>query len=470
MTVTLTYDDQLSRVRIAATSIDATVDYIRVERSTNQVTWTTVRGGASVPVSGAAASVDDYEFAADVVNYYRVTGVDTSVASFVAAGVAATDANAAGTSTVTPALPAGTALGDINLVLASIRNSGTGTVNTPTGYTPLFDGSNFRLFGKAIAAGEAAPVVSFTGGVANATLIAQCAAIRNVALDVVASDGLLNASAQNIAYPALAIPENDCAVLVIGWKQDDWTSVASLAGMTEIGEPTTASGDDAGMVWDRVVQTTAANISAGSFAVTGGASAISRGAVIALPRAERSASVETASITPVLDTVWIKSIARPFLNRPVTVVDYSDIERPARSGVFTVVGRSFPVAVNDVRGSRRWTLDVMLSTVAEAGDFDLALASGDTLFVHVPADASVPSGYVTVGDTSERRSTPRSVRRIFSLPCTEVAAPGPDVVGAAVNWQTVLNTYATWADVIAAHTTWDDLLELVGSPSDVIVP
>jgi hypothetical protein len=178
----------------------------------------------------------------------------------------------------------------------------------------------------------------------------------------------------------------------------------------------------------------------------------------------------TGSITPVLDGVWIKSIARPFLNRKVTVVDFSDIQRASRAGVFNVIGRSDPVAVNDLRGSRQWTLDVLTHTLAEASDFDLVLASGDPLFVHVPADCPVPGGYVTVGDTTESRTARRSVRRIFSLPCTQVAAPGPDVVGATVNWQTVLTAYPTWADVLAAHPTWSSLLELIGSPADVVVP
>lgn len=179
---------------------------------------------------------------------------------------------------------------------------------------------------------------------------------------------------------------------------------------------------------------------------------------------------ETAAITPDLTGVWLKSIGRPFLNRQVTVADYSDIERPSRAGVFDVIGRSYPVAVSDVRGSRRWTLEVLTSTTAEATDLDLILASGDPLFVHVPADCTIPGGYVTVGDTTQRRTSRRGLRRMFVLPCVEIAAPGADVVGATSTWQTVVSTYATWSDVISAHTTWADLLELIGSPSDVIVP
>lgn len=178
----------------------------------------------------------------------------------------------------------------------------------------------------------------------------------------------------------------------------------------------------------------------------------------------------TATITPTLGGVWIKSVAQPFLNRQIIVHDYSDVTRPSRSGLFDVEGRSMPVAVNQVRGSRRWTLEVLTQTALEAKDFDLVLASGDQLFIHVPADCDVPGGYVTVGDTSARRTARRSVRRIFDLPCVEGAAPGPDVLGATINWQTVLNGYSTWADVLAANATWAQLLDRVGSPQDVIVP
>jgi hypothetical protein len=73
-------------------------------------------------------------------------------------------------------------------------------------------------------------------------------------------------------------------------------------------------------------------------------------------RVTAGADIYTTTITPSQSGVWFKSITRPFLNRAVTVVDHTDIERPARMGVFNVIGRSFPIAVTGVRGSRRRTL------------------------------------------------------------------------------------------------------------------
>lgn len=469
MAVILTYDGVLSRVRIQASGIGASADVARIERSTNQVNWTTVRGAEAVPVAAGVLSqtVDDYEFIDGLPNHYRVTAIDTSPITFVAAGSAGSAVNA----TVNPALPAGLAAGDLLLILASIRNSGAGTPDTPAGYTLLVDAANLRLFGKIAIAGEPVPAVTFTGGVANADTIAWCAAFRNAALTpAIAPASLLNGSAQDIARPALTVSTDGLLLLRLAWKQDDWTTITAgdMTALFANGKSVTV-GDDAAEWWGYLIQTTAANLVSGSHTVTGGAAAISRSSALGFAPAA-FLSQETDDITPALTSVWLKSIARPFLNRAVTVVDWSDIERQSRAGIYGVKGRSLPVAVSDVRGSREWTLELRTPTPSEAASLDVVLASGDPLFVHIPVDCEVPGGYVSVGTTSERRPATRTEVRRFLLPMTEAAAPGPDVVGATVTWQSVLNAYATWADVLAAHPTWADLLELIGDPGDVIVP
>ena len=187
-------------------------------------------------------------------------------------------------------------------------------------------------------------------------------------------------------------------------------------------------------------------------------------------RVTGGADVYTDTVTPAQTSVWLKSITRPFLNRAVDVVDYSEIVRPARNGVFEVIGRSFPVGITDVRSSRRWTLDLHTLTVADADVLDLVFASGDPLYVQVPAGSDIPSGYVVVGDVTRSKWGVRSGRRFFSLPLTEVAAPGPDVVGSTVTWAALIAEFGTWADVLAEFGTWADVLEHVASPDVVIVP
>jgi hypothetical protein len=67
-----------------------------------------------------------------------------------------------------------------------------------------------------------------------------------------------------------------------GWKADDWTSVATLGGITEISEATSVAGNDAGIVWDYNTSAGVPTVVGGSFVVTGGTSQISRGCVFAL--------------------------------------------------------------------------------------------------------------------------------------------------------------------------------------------
>jgi len=182
---------------------------------------------------------------------------------------------------------------------------------------------------------------------------------------------------------------------------------------------------------------------------------------------------QTASITPVLDGVWLKSLARPFLNRPVEVRSFSPVVRRSRGGVFPIVGRSRPVAVTELHGSRQWTLELNARTREEADALDLLISTGEVQFVHVPTTgrlAAVPGGYVALGDTTaEVLPTLDLQLQVISLPLVEVAPPGPDVIPAVGTCQTVLNSYATCADVLAAFATCADLLQLVGSPDDVIV-
>lgn len=178
---------------------------------------------------------------------------------------------------------------------------------------------------------------------------------------------------------------------------------------------------------------------------------------------------EIASIMPTLTRVWLKSIARPYLNRAVIVVDFSEVERAARTGVFPIVGRSFPIAVSDVRSGKSYTLELLTETASDERDLDLFLASGDPAFLHVPADSMVPGGYYTIGDTSARRLGRTSVKRVFSLPLQEIAAPDPDVVGATSTYNTVLTSYATYQALLDAHADYESVLELIGSPTEVIV-
>jgi hypothetical protein len=213
-----------------------------------------------------------------------ITNPTGGVSTFVGAGAAVKANNAS----LTPVAHASSARQDLMILFASIRNSGTGTVNLPTGWTSLVNFGNTRVMGRFFTDGTGSddPTVTFTGGATGADTIAQIATFRGAgmnSLGTVLSATVLNGAAQNIAYPSLAIAVNNQTVLVLGWKQDGaGTGIATLAGMTEIGETESALGSGSEQVWDYVIQTTGTNITGSSFTVTGGTSQISRGITMAL--------------------------------------------------------------------------------------------------------------------------------------------------------------------------------------------
>jgi hypothetical protein len=181
----------------------------------------------------------------------------------------------------------------------------------------------------------------------------------------------------------------------------------------------------------------------------------------------------TTTITPDQTAVWFKSIVRPWLNRSVQVVSHGDIVSQARNGVFPILGRTMPIAVTDVRLARAWDMVVKADQLADADALDLVFASGDPLFVQTPASgalSTVPGGYVVVGDVKRSRFGTTSTRRWFDLPMTEVAPPGPDVVGSTSTWESLVAEFGTWADVLAEFGSWAEVAEHVADPSVVIVP
>lgn len=462
MTVTPTYDSTLSRVRIAATGL-ASAPTALVERSTDQISWTTVRGGTAVPVSGGACALDDYEFAADVTNFYRVTAV--SAAALVSTGTAAHANNAS----VTPGLPAGHAAGDVLLLFAGIHNSGVGSPNTPSGYTLLIDMGNVRLFGKTSAGGgEAAPTVTFAGGATGPTSAQMCA-LRDIVMGTPTTSQTFDASSQNISYPALTVSTAGSLIIIAAWKRSNWTAVATLPGYSEIGDPTTFQGGiGQGLVWDWVQQTTATSITAGQLTVTGGSADVCRGGVLSFAP---TVTVQTGSVTPTLTTAWLKSIGRPFLNTPVVPLKpVPATETEPRQGIFEVIGRSDPVARTDVRASKAYILRVLVETSAERDGIALVIDSGDPVYLHYPPTYPKPSMYAVIGSTRFDPFPDNPDAGIYTLPVRKVAAPGPDVVGSTATYQTVLDTYATYTAMIAATSTYADLLDLVADPSEVIVP
>ncbi|QWF81131.1 hypothetical protein [Amycolatopsis sp. CA-230715] len=464
--ITATYADDLARVRLALTGAPADADYATVERSTDGINWATVRGGATVPLSAGNGNLDDYEFAAGVPNQYRVSYVDTALPSFVGNGTPSTADNAP----VSPALPASTLLdGDLLLLLATIRNPAAGTAVAPTGWTTVTTYGNLFVFACRYTPGLTAPTVTFTGGSAGDITTGQIAAFRNTG-SVLSGVGQASGAGAGIGYPPFYCGPDARLAVILAWKQATVTGDTPPIVTGRVLAVSSALGGGASAFG--YTQNVAGNTSynTGTIALSSDATAISRSLVLTygqLPYLTR----ESTSITPAPSTVWLKNPSRPAVNTPVTVTDWSDITRPARTAVHEVVGRTMPVAVTDVQGSRRFTLTITTGDLAAAGDMDSRLATGDVLFLQPPGpDCPVPGPlYAVVGDISMSRHSKRARRRFFDLPLTEVAAPGPTVLGDTLLWADVPKNYATWADVQAAVSTWANLQQKL-VPGEVIVP
>lgn len=179
----------------------------------------------------------------------------------------------------------------------------------------------------------------------------------------------------------------------------------------------------------------------------------------------------TAGITQDLDRVWLKVPAVPFLNTPVTVVSAGPVGRRSRAAVLDVVARNYPVQVGDVRSMRVYDLRILTETAAEERDMHLRLSTGDVVFVQAPSSVdSVPAGYFSVGDITADPLLRLSPRRVWTLPLTEVAPPGPDVTGSAYTCASVLAEYVSVTAMLADNATILDLLSRTGTPSEVLVP
>lgn len=237
--------------------------------------------GASWSTTAKCSSYEPWTVAQLTMPTYAV---QTPVAAALAAS-----ANSTASDSVTPALPAHQP-GDVLLIFAAVRNSGTGSIVTPDGWTALVTNGNCVLLGRVARENDTGPTIRAAAGATNETLMARAFVAqgvdRDLATAVHASATSSNVSAANITVPALTITEDNCLVLVLGWKQDDWTSVAALSGQlfSELFEDPSTLGSDAGIVVDWKVETTAANVTATSLVVTGGASAVGRSIVVALRR------------------------------------------------------------------------------------------------------------------------------------------------------------------------------------------
>jgi hypothetical protein len=210
------------------------------------------------------------------------------------------------------------------------------------------------------------------------------------------------------------------------------------------------------------------SVTAAFFTVSGGTSAASK--VMEYFYAQAAyVTQEQVNYVDAHTDIWIVHPTRPYLNRSVLVYDYSDVQRKSRVGLYSIIGRTYQVAVNDLKQGRSFTLSVTTSTRQAETDLDLTLALGEPVYIRTPLGGAIPSIYAAIGDQAVKRPSYTHPRRYFELPLTEVAAPDLTLTPNNSVWQDIINTYPTWSAVIAAKATWADVLASLGTPQSTIV-
>lgn len=207
---------------------------------------------------------------------------------------------------VTPTMPSVSA-GNIIVVFATARGNGTLACS---GYNTYFQdahassGTNtIALFWKVAVGGDSNPTVTYSGGSAGHTIIAEIVVISGadtttpfVEKGTVASNG----SAANIgAITGIAITGGN-AVIVFGHRSDDWTSVGTLSGdsltwaeISDAGKSTL--GTDAGQVWDYALVPSNTTITSKTFTVTGGNANPGMGVMVEVAVASNAGFKDTAT-------------------------------------------------------------------------------------------------------------------------------------------------------------------------------
>jgi hypothetical protein len=238
-------------------------------------------------------------------------------------------------------------VGDLALIVVSIRNSGAGTPDRPGGWLTLVDQSNLRVFGRFWQTGDTAPTITFTGGVALADTQAALISFRGIGKDQLtgaAVAALLNGSAQNINYGPLDVPGAGRAVIVVGWKQAISTAVSTPAGFSTSFYNNAAAGSGATLACRYQIQTTEADIAGSALTITGGAAAISRSIVIAL----RAAATLTASLVSTVYPPRVLLTATGLdIGQPITISRIVSGQRTAVRGADNTVMTATTLVIVD---------------------------------------------------------------------------------------------------------------------------
>jgi len=474
LSITATYNDDFGRVQISFTGANTDADYAKVEWSKDQITWSTIRGGDVVPVSAGAGHIDHYDgYVFGVVNYYRVTAIDSASVTSLTAGAFTTGNN----STLAPPLPGGVAAGNMMVLKVSHRNTAA-TVTTPTGWTRIASGSgHFEHFYRAYQAGDAAPSVAFSGGSAGDSCSAQVLGWINAGTPLHVQTQV-NTSAQDVAYPGGTSPTKNTVWLLDAWKQSAGTSGATAppSFTDQQGAANTAGANgETHLSWRTDQATNLNSFTSGVSVWTGGSAAVSKARLLRVPVRDFT-DQGTTSMTPVLPgpnskPYWLMNPGRPGQNIRVEITGFTEITQGGKTGVFEIVGRSAPVIVSDIMESPAYEFTIDAPDKQAAKELAARIALGDPMYLLVAdPNADIDTFYFTALSLKRTLDAPMSSWSV-TVSAREVSQPAPAVYGSTYIWNDVTSNYASWTAVLAdpQNTSWSNLVDKISS-SVIIVP
>lgn len=182
-------------------------------------------------------------------------------------------------------------------------------------------------------------------------------------------------------------------------------------------------------------------------------------------------NLDTSVTCWITSVAWMKFPGFPYLNRQLTIVDFTLPSRESRGDVLSVINAATGVAVQEFMSGQRGSITVRLDG-NDASTFDSALAIGSVIFLHLD-EAQLdyfPTMYAVVKSVARvRPKKSKAFHCYFRIDLEEVTKPGYAYTGSIGSWQTVINTYPTWTALLAAQATWSSTLEIVGGAGDVIV-
>lgn len=480
--ITATCDQANGRIQLLATSLDNNATKVRLERSVDQILWVPVRGAYDVPIEYNSRIRDTMS-----VNFSDSWGTaDQTGQTWVTSGGAAADFDkVAGIATI--ALPdtstrrglIGAAYADVEILANIAVNTNLATGAAINGYVVVrsVDASNFYnvrlrfdtddtvdLFLNQVVAGVTTILESkadIATGYSNGEMFSVRVQVRG---------NELKAKAWRTTDPE-----------PVDWQVVD-NDLAFTSGQTGLQANLNAGNTNVGpgVQFDNFF-VNEIGFEHNDYEFTPDVQNFYR--ITTMNDGMVITDIETTSVTCVIDAIWLKSTTHPFLNQKISVdcapgaVEFlrstTPVGRYSRTAVYDIVGRTNPVAVNELMSSRAWQMLLRTNTDDATQTMDFYFASGDVLFIQVPASCRhIPSGYVVVdgGVAYDRPHKRRPSVAIWDAPVREVAPPGPDIFYAEVTWATVLAQYGSWSALLAAHSSWASVLALLPNPSEVIVP